>query len=256
MVASLFDESRYQRLRKNFLIFLISCMAFSTFIYMPVYWLLYSDVRWSDSAVLLMWNELVEPLMNYTFYLGSFAFVIHAAARFGTASAAPFCGFYGGAAFLRYVTNLFSYMWIMGAIHVSGFMTYDLPDMLFSTAIDLLQMGIAFWIAHACTKKNKYVAVERITALNNPSLRAAAWISVIPACTQLLSRFYYDMQLIFTFHWKVDGMGEVLLMVSYYLTDLLAVPVGFLAMALVLRRMGRSETRAREIWEDERKTKK
>lgn len=251
MAASVFDTARYSRLRRNFLIFLGACIAFSTVIYMPIYWLMFSDIRWSDSVPMLIWIEMVEPLMNYAFYLGSFAFLIHSTSRFGSHKAAPLVGFFAGAALLRYLTNVFSYIWIMGALHVSEWLAYDLPDILLSTAFDGIQIGVAFWIAHRVLKGKKHQPVTRITD-RVPMLRAAWLCAIIPAVTQVLSRFYYDLQMFFSFQMEIDGGGELILMISYYLTDLLAIPVGFLIIALILKVLSRAEQKAREAFDSEK----
>ncbi len=248
MAASIFDTARYQRLRRNFLIFLGACIAFSTVIYMPVYWLMYSDIRWNDSIPMLIWLEMVEPLMNYIFYLGAFTFLIHGTARFDAHKTAPFVGFFAGAAFLRYLTNVFSYIWIMGALHVSEWVTYDLPDILISTVFDCVQIGIAFRICYRTLAGKKYQPVLRVSD-RVPTLRAAWLCAIIPAVTQVLSRFYYDMQMIFSFELQIDGGMELFLVISYYITDLLAIPVGFLVIALSLKWLSRAEQRAQSEYD-------
>lgn len=252
MAASIFDTARYARLRRNFLIFLGACIAFSTVIYMPVYWLMYSDVRWHDSIPMLIWREMLEPLMNYVFYLGSFAILIHGSARFGSYKAAPFIGFFAGAALLRYLTNVFSYIWIMGALHVSEWLAYDLPDILLSMAFDCIQIGVAFWIAHRVLNGKRYQPVNRMTD-RAPMLRAAWLCAIIPVVTQVLSRFYYDLRLFFSFEMQIEGAGEMLLMISYYVTDLLAIPVGFLVIAVTLKWLSKAETRAKESFDADKK---
>lgn len=255
MAVSMFEQARYEKTRRNFLIFLGACIAFSSVIYMPVYWLMYSDVVWNESIPMLIWMEMVEPLMNYAFYLGSFAFVIWGAARFGTRKVRAFVALYAGAALLRYLTNVLSYMWVMGAIHFSEWAAYDFPEILFSTGIDCLQMAIVFAACYGTLNNRKYEPVTRITAYATPMLRVA-WVSaVLPALTQLASRIYYDLQLVLSFNNRI-GRGEVFLMILYYVIDLCAIPVGFLALSLVLRRLSRSEQAALDAYNEAKQTRK
>ena len=252
MASSMLDDARYNRLRRNFWIFLISCVAFSTVIYMPVYWLMYSNIRWSESTPMLIWTEMLEPVMNYIFYLGSFSFLIHGSARFGARRVAPFIGIFTIAAFLRYFTNVFSYIWIMGALHLSEWATYDLPAILFSAAVDCVQIGIAYWICTHVERQKAYTPVARVTE-RSPMTLAAWFCAIIPVTTQVLSRIYYDIQLAVSYELKIEGTWEILVMVSYYLTDLLTIPVGFVVIAQVLKWLGKAEARAQAEWDAAKK---
>ena len=86
-----------------------------------------------------------------------------------------------------------------------------------------------------------------------PMTRAAWYCAIIPATTQVLSRIYYDIQLAVSYELEIEGAGEIIVMVSYYLTDLLAIPVGFLVIAQVLKWLGKAEVRARAEWDAAKK---
>ncbi|MBQ9773468.1 MAG: hypothetical protein IJW30_02285 [Clostridia bacterium] len=257
MAEPLFEEYRYRRYRNQFIIFLIACVAFCTGIYMPFYYLLVSNVAFAESPLILVWMEIVEPLMNYVFYLGSFAYVIFGALRFGPGRGLRLMTAYIVASFLRYATNVLSYMWTMGAIRWSEFVEFELGGILFSTLIDWVQIGIMFWMIHAQIVRRR-MRVEDcmpfpkiLGSRGNRLLRLAFLVAIIPAATQVLSRAYYDFHKIVILEFQVQGWPEIILMISYYLTDLLAIPVGYMVIAWILRRLYRGEEKVRALWEAE-----
>ena len=79
----LFDELCIKRFKKSFLIFAIACAGFISAIYTPVYLFLSTNVLWDSSIVLFLWTELIGPVMDFSFYWGSFAFLIYIYLRFG-----------------------------------------------------------------------------------------------------------------------------------------------------------------------------
>ena len=264
MPLSLFDSIRSQKMRRYFTVFLAICAGFYAMIYMPVYYLLSSNVIWVDSPLLLLWMELISPLMNYTLYWGSFAFVIYHAFRFGFASVRFSVFMYALFTAIRNFSGIFSYMSVMGAIRWSEFVLNDLFGMIFSTLMDWLQMGVLlltlFLIWKREIKKDpslykteesarRYMPIGKGLDFSNSALLTALIISVVPAVIRVLERLYYDLDLILNLGMKVEGAGEVIVMISYYVTDLLTIPLGCVAISLVLNLFCKLETRAVEAAE-------
>ena len=265
---SLFDSIRQQKLRKYFIVFLAICAGFYAMIYMPVYYLLSSNVVWKDSALLILWMELVAPLMNYALYWGSFAFVIYHAFRFGMQNLRRVVGMYALFTAIRNVSGVFSYMSVMGAIRWSEFVINDLFALIFSTVMDWLQMAILILVLYLILKKRiesdrtllklgeparRWLPIAKRIDFGNPALLSALIISAVPALIRVLERLYYDLDLILKVGYRVSGAGEVIVMVSYYVTDLLTVPLGCLVIAPILNFFSKLDSRASLADEKEKK---
>lgn len=259
MSQSLFDADRQSKMRRYFTVFLAACAGFYAVLYMPIYYLLSTNVLWVNSPLLLLWMELIAPLMNYTLYWGSFAFVIYHACRFGRSHLRYPIGMYALFTALRYLLGIVSYMSVMGAIHWSEFFANDLFGMIFSILMDWLQMAFLlltlYLIERHAIKKDsimgrdgelarRYLPLGRLFDLHNPILLTSLIISAVPAVIRVLERLYYDLDLILRLGMKVEGAGEVIVMVSYYVTDLLTVPLGCVVIALVLNLFCRLEQKA------------
>ncbi len=256
MQTDLLQEHRQKRYRRIFWIFLGACVGFYTLIYMPIYYLLSSNVLWSNSPLLLLWMEVIEPLMNYTFYWGSFGFVLYALLVSGWKRAGAFSAFYAAAAFLRYFTGLFSYMWIMGAIHWSSFMAMDFWGLVFSFLMDCAQVAIVLLAAYTIIRKlqkkdsrfrspgairETYLPFVRVMDWKNPVFRLSLIAASVPAVIQILSRIYYDLDLILVRGMQISGVGEVIVMLSYYITDIATAFLGAMVLSLLLNSFYRSD---------------
>ncbi len=268
MQTDLLEAHRKKLYRRNFLIFLGACVGFYTLIYMPVYYLLSTNIVWSNSPLLLLWMEVIEPLMNYAFYWGSFAFVLYAILRDGKRPALQLAALYAAAAFLRYFTGLFSYMWIMGAIHWSAFMATDFWGLLFSFFMDCVQMALLLLAFYFVEKKlikshsqvvrqgsirEAFLPMMRAFEWKNPLFRLSFIAAAIPTVLQILSRLYYDLDLIFVRGMEISGAGEVIVILSYYITDIATAFLGALVISVLLNAFFRNDEKRRE--EDEKETR-
>ncbi len=258
MSLSLFDAHRQKKLRFAYLIFLISCVAFYTLIYMPLYHLMKSD-EVTFGNLLILWMELVEPLMNYTFYWGSFGFVLYSILRFGARESIAMIAFYAAAAVLRYVTGIFSYLWVMGAIHWSEFVVSDLPGIALSTLVDWSQMaavlGLAAWVCSSI--RNREPALSRVGAIAKAYLpfkklfdlqNALFWLiaatAAVPSLIRILERIYYDLDRILIRDIEIQGAGDAIVMLTYYIVDLLTPVIGAVLLPLLLKLFHRADLRA------------
>ena len=149
----LFDELCIKRIKKHFLIFAIAFVVGLSAIYMPIYLLLSSNVVWRGSVVLFLLTELVEPLIDFSFYWGSFAFLIYAYLRFGKKQMKDFIITYVVAVVARYFfTMLVGY----ALMSFSGWETLwneEIPSALFSIVMDILQMLGVLLLSEFCCRR-------------------------------------------------------------------------------------------------------
>lgn len=263
MQALLFDQILSKRLKKRFFIFAILCVAVISVLYTPVYLLLSSNVMWRNSIVLLLWTEIFGPLMNYTFYWGSFAFLIYAYLRFSQKGIKPFLIIYGVAVVSRYLVTMLSTFAIMAFPGWDALWSRELPGVLFSIVMDGLQMLGVLLLSEFCAhrpllQKNPHICehnradlmpqifpVTRLLAIRNPLQKLCAFAALIPAGLQFLSRIYYDV----FFYGLPTDLAEWLLLVTYYIGDLAALVIGYLVLLYVLQMLFASETKSRISFE-------
>ncbi len=258
MAPSLVDTYRRKKLRSRFLIVLSILVGFSTFVYMPIYYLLESNVVWENSALLLIWMEVVEPVMHYAFYWCSFAFALYAILTMGLRGSASFLLSYAVAAFLKHTLTLISYMWVMGAIRWSSFMALDFWPMVWSILGDWAQMALVCFLSclftrkygkgkgawkHPSTLADSQLPTAHLIDRANPIFRRAFAIASVPVALQILSRIYYDLDLILVQKYPFGGAWGIVLMVSYYLTDILTAFVGVIVLVFLLNRIHRAYLR-------------
>ena len=153
MNNALFDELCIKRAKKNFLIFEIACVALISVIYTPVYLLLYSNVLWRGSVPLFLLTELVEPLIDFSFYWGSFAFLIYIYLRFGKKHMNHFVIIYAAATVARYFLTLFVGYLMMSFPNAKTFWGEEVPSVLFSVIMDGLQMLGVLLFAEFCCRR-------------------------------------------------------------------------------------------------------
>jgi len=245
----LFDALCIKRLKKAFLIFAIACVAFLSIVYTPTYYLLSSNVLWRNSIVLFLLTELVGPLVDFSFYWGSFAFLIYIYLRFGKKEIKNFVIIYVSAAVSRYLFTMIAGFALMSFPGWDTFLGAELPELLFSSAMDCLQILGVLLLAEFCCRRpllavKKYtkgaegeeliadsLPVQSLFAIKQPLPKLCFFAALIPAGIKLLSRLYYDI-----FFWGLPtDAAEWLLLATYYIGDIATLFVGHLVLLYLLQ---------------------
>ena len=259
MENALFDRARLKRLKRQFLIFLIACVVFIAAVYTPVYLLLSSNVLWRNSIFLLLWMELLEPLMNFVFYWGSFAFLVYMYLRFGKKQIKPFVLIYAVAVTARYFITLIVNFLLMAFPGWDVLLGEELPSALFTIVMDGLQMLGVLLIAEYCCRRplmssktyQKGAEGEEMMAdlfpiktlfnLKDPLSRLCFFAALIPAGIKLLSRLYYDI-----FFWGLPtDAGEWILVATYYVGDVATLFIGYFVLLYLLQTLYADEAKRR-----------
>lgn len=253
----LFDELCIKRLQKAFLIFTVVCVACVSVVYTPIYLLLSSNVLWRNSVLLFLLTELIGPLVDLVFYWGSFAFLIYIYLRFGKKQIKNFAIIYAASAASRYLLSMIANYVLMSFSGWDTFLKSDLPELLFSSAMDCLQMVGVLLLAEFCchrplTAAKKYtkgaegeemiaeaLPVQKLFAIKQPLQKLCFFAALIPAGIKLLSRLYYDI-----FFWGLPtDASEWLLLATYYVGDVATLFVGHLVLLYLLQTFYTSETK-------------
>lgn len=255
----LFDELCFKRLKKYFLIFAGACVVLISAIYTPIYLLLSSDALWQNSVVLFLWTELVKPLVDFSFYWGSFAFLIYILLRLGKKKIVFFALIYALTAVARYLFTMFVSFSMMAFPEWEMLWDVEVPGVIFSSVMDCLQMiGILLLTQFCChrplmlTKISSKGAgeedltsdcfpVEGLFQLKKPLPRLCFLSASIPAGLKLLSRLYYDIIV-----WGLpQDITDLLLVITYYIGDIAMWFIGYFVLLYVLQLFFIKETERR-----------
>ncbi|MBQ9796748.1 MAG: hypothetical protein IJW50_03395 [Clostridia bacterium] len=257
MENALFDQARLKRLKRQFLIFLIACVVFIAAVYTPVYLLLSSNVLWSNSIFLLLWMELLEPLMNFAFYWGSFAYTVYACVRFSTGNAKRFFVYYGVAVVARYLFPMVVSFCIMSFPGWNDLFKYELPGVLFSILLDALQMAVIVVLCQVRLSRSfdgvsgaqimeRSLPFERLVDFKSPLPQMCMLCSLVPSALQLLSRLYYDI----FFYGLPQKPSEWILVLTYYIGDLACFMIGYFVVQFLVQTLYTAEVKSRADFEE------
>ena len=254
----LFDELCLKRAKKNFLTFALVCVAVLSLVYTPIYLLLSSNVLWRNSVLLFLLTELVDPLIDFSFYWGSFAFLIYIYLRFGKKQIKDFLIVYASGVAARYFITLFVGYLLMSFPKWKVFFGEELPSALFSIAMYALQMLGLLLLTELCRRSvtagktytkgregEELIAnclpVEGLFNLKQPIVKLCFLAAIIPAGLKLLSRLYYDI-----FFWGLPTeAAEWLLLVTYYIGDIATWLIGYFVLLYLVQAFYTKEVQKR-----------
>ncbi len=252
MENALFDQLRKKYLLRQAIFFLAVMVILYALVYYPLYLQLSTNVAWSGSLLLFFLTEFVEPLLSYVFYWGIFAFVLYVCVHFSLRDGIPFWIAYAVGAILRYVIQIIVYLTMMGAASLGE--NFSFFDFLFSVGVDLLFMVVIVFVVWRMQNPNPQKNLPPLTdgisfsgffERNNRFLRLVLFAALLPAAARLLSRIYYDIYWIVGMGEAVQTIGEVFLMITYYVADCISGGIGYLGMALAVSAFRVSEARAK-----------
>ena len=259
----LFDELCIKRAKKYFFIFAIACVALVSVIYTPIYLLISSNVIWRGSILLFILTEFVEPLLDFSFYWGSFAFLIYIYLRFEIKQIKHFAIIYAIAVAARYILTMLATFSLMSFPNSQAFWGEELPSAIFSIGMDILQgLGVLLLAEFSCRRPmmraksyskgnegKELIAdcfpIEGLFNIKKPLPKLCFFASLIPAGLKLLSRLYYDI-----FFWGLPAdASEWLLMVTYYIGDAAALFIGYFVLLYLLQTFYTKELQRRADFE-------
>lgn len=185
-------------------------------------------------TILPLFVDIVMTFANFLFYWVSFSFLLYFMFEFGFGESKPFFLSYCAVVCGRYVLNLLAGYVVMGFPTFGAFFSNEFLFLLIDIVMDLvLQMGIALLILRKTVGEHcgfdNYMPAVRLLDFANPLQKSAFFITLIPSAISLLLRLLYDVRFGFP-----QSFTDLLWMISYYLSDLLSVLIGYVVILLIL----------------------
>ena len=254
MTLSLLDGMCKKRLHRHYLIFFATVVALNSLVYYPIYIYLNADILLSESVLAFVWSELLSPLITYLSFWGTFAFFLYSVARFSFRDSLGILSVYAVGTLAGYVLQNILFVFIMGA---DAWKLFFHPfDLLFSLFLDYMIVAAAALLAFLWKRKSGgqrmkadkfYVAgfpLNRFMDLKNPLLKTSLLCAILPSALRIAMRLWFDFDLIVLKGIPIVDIGEVLLMLTYYVTESLGILVGHLAIAMMLSSFYLSDVKA------------
>jgi hypothetical protein len=208
---------------------------------------------------MFLWTELIGPIMDFSFYWGSFAFLIYIYLRFGKKQIQYFVLICAAAVVARYLFTMLVSFSIMSFPGWDIFWEEEFWGALFSIMMDCLQMIGVLLLAEFCCRRPLMSAkayskgregeeliadclpVEGLFNLKQPIVKLCFLAALIPACIKLLSRLYYDI-----FFWGLPTeAAEWLLLVTYYIGDIATWLIGYFVLLYLVQAFYTKEVQKR-----------
>lgn len=230
------DSERKQRDLKSYLAFAIVLILLYAVVCTPINLIMTSNVLMMETVLPIALDVLMN-FMNFAFYWVSFAYLIRFLYQYGFSKSKGFVGFYCVLVAARYTANLVMSFTVIGFPPLDSFISFYLPFFFLDIFLDLLQLLLAFVLSNCVAKLTKngieaYMPFEKIINCKNDLSKNLLRVACIPATLSLLARLFYD------FHYGLPvNLIDLIWMITYYLSDLLSVLIGYIVMLLVLNRI-------------------
>ena len=197
--------------------------------------------------------EIGLQLLEITLYSVAFAFFVCAIYRYEFRSSVPFLASYVLLTALYRVASLFFELLFSGAIgpdDVSSAIVYFVLDILIATLVVVIS---CFDFKHYRAYLKKWLKMKRLVDENatapalypfekvfsksNPLQVCAMKIAVLLSAFKIISRIIFDL-----YYGAPTTLSEALIMVVYYLSDLLLGVIAYTTMLAIFARLFKNKT--------------
>ncbi len=259
MEQELFWQEQKKKMLKGMALILGVIALFYAAVCTPVYRFMTSDVLYQGTVLALLWDILMT-LTYYLFYWVAASCLLYSGACYGFSRIKPLIAVYGGIVFARYFANHLASCVIDGGQSINDFFTDYFPYILLDILLDMVLMAVAVGMTLFCLRRklprgsdralrsaflSSSLPATRLFDKDNTFMSCMLGVAAIPALSQLISRLIYDI-----FVGRVSGGDEVLLMVVYYLSDILFWIAGYLVIQLLMNRFYLSDIKAKSEWKE------
>ncbi len=225
----------------------------------PVYLVLASNVLYTDTLWTFLWDVLMT-VCNYLFYWIAFAYLMYGFLRFGLRGEKSLIFVYSGVAVLRYFANHLASCIVNGFQSVRAFFADYFFYIVLDIGLDLLMVAVALGgcvqllRASLPSYANDAQRADFIKisfpiaspfAWKEKAIKPILWVAAVPSAVQLISRLIYDFS-----YGAPTKLVDLLLMLAYYLSDILFVWIGALVISLLLNKIYLLELKLQCEWDN------
>ena len=263
MKLSIYEACRLKRMLKCFLFLSFGIALFYSAVCQTVYNWAISDILIAEGIFPVIWKMLSDTI-DYAYYVVALIFMLYLISRYTIKNCYRFFLIFLGASAFKYLASLLSAYALDG---FADFVINDLLDILMYACFDALQMVLAAWIAwrilHLLQEravrahyleltKNplaepempQWLPFDSMWNFKNELMRAAFFVSFIPAAVRLIGRMYYDI-----FFWGAPvNTADTMWMIFGYLSDAAMWFVGYLVIVLILNYIDGREEKKRKAY--------
>ncbi len=197
--------------------------------------------------------EIGLQILDVALYSVVFAFFVYAISCYGTRPSMPFFASYAILTALRRVASLLLELWISGAIGAD-----DISSVIVYFVLDILTALVVVAIAaHEFKRYREYLMewkklrrsagedttppllcpFEKVFSKQNPLQVCALKVGILLSAVKIISRIIFDLYI-----GAPTGVVDLLVMIIYYLSDILIGVVVYAAMLAIFSRLAKKES--------------
>ena len=217
--------------RGIFLLSFIICgiaIALSSFAVKPIYIYLSSDIMYMDSWILYA-LEVMITLLDVFIYSVIFATAIYFVFYKTNEMRIYVLFLIGAAVFItRILFDLVMTLAFNGALSED-----DMAVVAIQLALEMILLTLVYFIAQAFTRRrviDSFYKEIRLLNIKNPLQTSAIFAGAILSINNIISRLWSDIQ-----YGLPTSVGECLVMLAYYLSDIAIALVSYIAIVAILR---------------------
>ncbi len=242
------SKSAEPNLKKHYIGFMAAAIALlytATVCLGIVYSSVSNNIVYMNSFLMYV-IEIGLQILDIAIYSVAFSFFVYATHRYTLRGALPFFGIYVGLTALRRVASLLLELLLSGAIGAD-----DVSSVIIYFLLDFLTCGIVVAIAAYEFKKfGRYLTewkriqrdlgndptppalcpFEKVFSKKNPLQVCALKVGVLLSAVKIISRIIFDLYI-----GAPTGISDLLIMIIYYLSDILIGVIVYAAMLGLFR---------------------
>ena len=238
------DLCKKTHLRKT-MFFAGGIALFFAAIWTPAYHWIASDILLMMSPLPSIW-DILKDVCHYLFYWVVLSGILYSYIHYGIEESKALFFSISVLSVVRYFANHVAGCFVIGFPSINDFFEYYLPYILLDIVLELVLMTISVTFIHLLLKKHisvKATTPERTTFLlgylphvtlfdlKNPIGKATMLVALVPSAFMILSRLIHDISAGFPI-----GLANTLLMLTFYIFDVLSVLLGYIIMIWLLHR--------------------
>lgn len=235
MEPSSFEEYRKKRLHRIGAWILFAVALFYAAVCTPIYLWSSSDILVKETVFPQIW-DFIQSLLQFAFYWIAAAYLVYLVYTDHTRGAARFLVPLAIASCIHWLGSLAVGTAMLGTDFSWEILSEDLFYALFDVLIDMVQFALMLFIAYWYVERKdgrealqNDLPIAKLFDKTNRFECAVFFCVLLPSAIHLISRVRYDISF-----GAAQNLTDLLWMIFFYLTDLLSILIGYLAVILLI----------------------